>query len=244
MIFIIHLDILLILFTACDARADFVFALDISHSIGRQGLKNPDPGLGDRNFGTVTQFVSDFVNRLNIGPDGSLAGVILFARDAEIHFSIQEHTNKAELTRAIEGIRYSDYDANYHLGTNTPGALDILRIDGQPGGALGLRDDTTKVAIVITDGRANLRVNDDTRTPEDDKEDARIAAEQLKASRIYDEVYAIGIQGQVDRNQGFSRRQLREISTCDNCYFNISAFRQDLFDDLREDFYRQFCTGK
>ena len=44
----------------------------------------------------------------------------------------------------------------YHKGTNTPAALELMRTAAQDG-SLGLSDDRVHIAVVITDGRPNIK---------------------------------------------------------------------------------------
>ena len=178
--------------TVCEAKLDIVFVLDVSISIGGR-----DGSLGDQNFAQVTTFVNEFMRHVRIGPDDSLVGVILFGQYAVVNISLSNYTRKADLVNAIGNLVYSEITNPSHEGTNTPHTLDLLRTAGQSGGELRLRDDTTttKIVIFVTDGRANRRPI--TRDPNKDMDaiDTEIAAERLHDSRIYDQIYAVGIQG-------------------------------------------------
>ena len=130
-------------------EADLVFVLDVSISIGN-----------DENFQTVTQFASDVSEFLDIGINDSLVGMMLFARHANVHFHVQEHTNEDDLIAAIGSIVYSEISELDRTGTNIPEALDLLRTAGQSGGELVLRDDptTTKIVIFVTDAGQTQRI--------------------------------------------------------------------------------------
>ena len=111
---------------------------------------------------------------MDIGLQRSLVGVISFSDFASIDFGVTQHTDLNSLLLAIEKIPYR---AGF---TNTAAALNLLRTAGKPGGALNLRDGFTHVAILITDGESN-------------RGNTTAAAHALRASNIYTEVYAVGV---------------------------------------------------
>ena len=224
--------------TVCEAKLDIVFVLDVSISIGGR-----DGSLGDQNFAQVTTFVNEFMRHVRIGPDDSLVGVILFGQYAVVNISLSNYTRKADLVNAIGNLVYSEITNPSHEGTNTPHALDLLRTAGQSGGELRLRDDptTTKIVIFVTDGRANRRPI--TRDPNRDMDviDTEIAAERLHDSRIYDQIYAVGIQGD---NRAINGTQLEAIATDHSLVYNITGFTQPVFEELRENLTRLVCRRK
>ena len=224
--------------TVCEAKLDIVFVLDVSISIGGR-----DGNLGDQNFAQVTTFVNEFIRHVRIGPDDSLVGVILFGQYAVVNISLTNYTRKDDLVNAIGDLVYSDIRNPSHEGTNTPHALDLLRTAGQNGDELRLRDDptTTKIVIFVTDGRANRRPI--TRDPNRDMDaiDTEIAAERLHDSRIYDQIYAVGIQGD---NRDINGTQLEAIATDLSLIYNITGFTQQVFEELRENLTRLVCRRK
>ena len=123
---------------------DGVFVLDISISI-----KNDDK------FDLMKNFVTSTFSIVNVSAECSHAAVILFARNATIRFNLNEYTDVTSLTNAVNEIVYSEIDKEVCTGTNTPAALDLLRIAGLDG-RLGLRDGFVHLGVVITDGRPNL----------------------------------------------------------------------------------------
>ena len=230
---------IIFLLTVCEAKLDIVFVLDVSISIG--GGRNDS--LGDQNFANVTTFVNEFIRHVRIGPNDSLVGVILFAQRAVVNISLSNYTRKDDLVNAISNLVYSKITNPSHEGTNTPHALNLLRTAGKNGGELKLRDDpsTTKIVIFVTDGRANRRPI--TRDPNRDMDaiDTEIAAEQLHDSRIYDQIYAVGIRGD-DRDT--NETQLEAIATDRSLVYNITGFNQQVFEELRENLTRLVCRRK
>ena len=224
--------------TDCEAKLDIVFVLDVSMSIGGK-----DGSLGDQNFAKVTTFVNEFIRHVRIGPDDSLVGVILFGKYAVVNISLSNYTRKADLVNAIGNLVYSDITNPSHEGTNTPHALYLLRTAGQSGGELRLRDDptTTKIVIFVTDGRANTNPMRGHRNRDMDAINTEIATEQLHDSRIYDQIYAVGIQGD---NRPINRTQLEAIATDRSLVYNITGFTQQVFEELRENFTRLVCRRK
>ena len=112
-------------FTECRPRADIVFVVDISKSIG-QG----NQGTADFNFGQVKRFITEVVEILRIGTNYSLVRVVEFARWANITFSVSDYTDKRDLLHTINNLTYGDINNITHETTNTPDALDLLRIEG------------------------------------------------------------------------------------------------------------------
>ena len=141
---------------------DLVFVLDESGSIGRT------------RFQLIREFVASISRVLDIGLQRSLVGVISFSDLASLNFGVTQYTDQTSLLSAIGRLPY-------RTGfTNTAAALNLLRIAGQPGGALNLRDGFTHVAILITDGESN-------------RGNTTAAAHELHASNIYTEIYAVGV---------------------------------------------------
>ena len=211
-------------------NADFVYVLDVSISIG-----------DDANFQEVTNFVSALGQVLDIGLNDNLAGVILFARHADIVFDVQEHTNAADFSTAVTSIIYSDIPLLNRTGTNIPEALDLLRTAGRRGGALRFRDDPDipKIAVFLTDGRPNTK--DLTgNSKKDDSINTQNAAARLHESGIYDQIYGIGIQG--TRKINFD--DLEFIASDPGLVFVIDDFDEQLFEELRRNLTVSICRRK
>ena len=211
----------------CELTTDFVFVCDVSISIG-----------DDANFNIIRNFVAAISNFVTIGPNDNLVGKILFARHANLTFHVQEHTNAEDLTAAINSIVYSEIPELDRTGTNIPEALDLLRTAGRPGGELRFRDDpdVTRVAVFITDGRPNT--NDLTgNSRAEDAENTEKAAARLHESGIYDQIYAIGIQGNKNINFG----ELNSIASDPSLVIVVQDFDADLFEELERNLTNLVC---
>jgi len=90
------------------------------------------------------------VQLLFIGPQESLAGVILFSTGATLHFNLSQHTDIAALSTAINP--NLPYDGGF---TNTAAALALL-LSSATDGTMGLRPGHPAIAMVITDGQSNV----------------------------------------------------------------------------------------
>ena len=233
-IYICH-AILILLFTGCQTRADIVFVIDISLSIG-QGNQH----TAELNFDRVKRFLLNVVDFLSIGPENTMVGVVEFARWAEIRFSVSEYTDKGVLQTAISNLEYGNINDPRHETTNTPDALKLLRTEGHAGGALGLRDDVDHMVVFITDGRANTR----KRTGNNRKTDAvntEIEADLLHTSGIYDQIYSVGIRG---KNNEINETQLMVIATDPTLAVILDDFTPELLEDFRQDLITQICGRK
>ena len=142
---------------------DVVFVIDTSGSIGSS------------RFQLIREFTANITAKLIHYSPQSAVGVILFASYPYVRFNLQTYTNLNSLLSAINRLPYSGG------GTDTDEALTLLLSTAQ-NGALGLRSNSSKVAIVITDGRSSST-------------SATLStAAALHASNIFD-VYAVGVGG-------------------------------------------------
>ena len=209
---------------------DGVFVLDVSNSI-------------DRNeFDEMINFVVDIFRLVNISAECSHAALMLFKANVVIRFDLNEYTNQADLIEAIQGIERGRVKGG---GTNTPEAVRVLRIAGQ-NGSLGLRADNPnirKIAVFITDGNPAL----DKDFPQYNiKETNRsVLGEQLEketgelhGANIYDQIYAIGVGNNVNRDT------LEQIADPVNLNFLVAGFTPEDFERLRDDIIVTFCSRK
>ena len=203
---------------------DAVFVLDIS-------INTKD----DDNFNLTKNFVKSTSYLMNISAECSHAAVILFARNATIRFDLNEYTDETNLTNAVNEIVYSKIDKQTRTGTNTPSALDLLRIAGLDG-RLGLRDGFVHIGVVITDGRPDLNHLNISSTIA--RERTETAGNRLHEAEIYDQIYAIGIEG---NNNNSLEETLRLIADPEDQVFSIDGFDKEMFAELKRNISIHFC---
>ena len=203
-------------------KLDAVFALDVSVSI-----KN------EKNFKTMKDFIKNTANLINLNVNSSLAAVVLFADYAWIRFPLNTYTNISSFHKAIDDMKYDEVK---RIGTNTPDVLTLLRIAGKDG-RLGLRNDTVKVVVFITDGRPNLSHLDISRKQAN--KNTKKAAIRLHGSEIYDQIYAIGIEG----NKPIGNT-LTTIANPPSLVFLLARFDAALFESLTRNLTSSFCDCK
>ena len=201
---------------------DAVFVLDIS-------INTKD----DDNFNLTKNFVKSTSYLMNISAECSHAAVILFARNATIRFDLNEYTDETNLTNAVNEIVYSKVDKQTRTGTNTPSALDLLRIAGLDG-RLGLRDGFVHIGVVITDGRPDLNHLNISKTIASERTET--AGNRLHEAEIYDQIYAIGIEG----NDSLEKT-LRLIADAEDQVFSIDGFDKEMFAELERNISIHFC---
>ena len=203
---------------------DAVFVLDVSISIKTE-----------ENFQFMKDFVTSTLSLLNITAECSHAAVMLFAGEAWVRFDLNEYTDLDSVTYAVNNITYFGISKERRTGTNTPAALDLLLNAGQDG-TLGLRDDFVHIVLFITDGRQNLKHIDRGIDLTEANQRTEVAGIRLHDSEIYDQIYAIGIEGSKPLGQ-----TLDFIADPKSLVYPIAGFDEDLFAELGSDIAEQFC---
>ena len=160
-----------LLFSDCSKRVvrDVVFVIDISHDRAIMSW-----------FESIRRFMERIIINLKANSPETLFGLITFDSVARLEFNISNHTDLGTLLTAIK-LEIPHYIYYIPYATNTTSALRLLLSGSVEGGFINLRESTSKVAIVVTDGSpsiSNLLL--------------RSAANSLHAANIFD-VYAIGI---------------------------------------------------
>ena len=179
-----------------------IFVIDTSGSIGSS------------TFQMIRKFVADITIKIY---SQSAVGVILFNDSAHIQFNLQAYTNLSTLLSAIYRLPYSGG------GTDTAEALTLLLSSAQ-NGRLGLRNNSSKVAIVITDGRSN-------------SQSATLsAARSLHASNIFD-VFAVGVAGA-------NLIELHRIASNPRFVFFTRYFNKTGLRQLHDEILQELCNGK
>ena len=189
-----------------DSVLDVVFVIDTSGSIGFP------------RFQLIKEFIADITTELIRNSPRSSVGVILFSSYAHIEFNLQTYTSLSSLLSAINNLPYSGG------GTDTAEAL-ILLLSSAQNGTLGLRNDFSKVAIVITDGESN-------------SQSATLsAAARLHASNIFDDVYAVGVDGA-------DLTELQGIASSPDFVFFTNSFNSSGLQQQEDRLISQLCGGK
>ena len=195
----------------CSSHAvrDVVFVIDTSRSIGFS------------RFQLVRQLVVNITTTLKVDSPETLFGLITFDNYAYYRFNILTHTNLSTLLSAINpGLNYNYYGYR----TNTASALSLLLSGGVEGGYLKLRDKTSNVAIVITDGYSSSSSS------------LQSAANLLHAANIFD-VYAVGI--------GSNRySELQQIASDPSFVFRTYSLNSLTAQQLEQNVMKQLCSSK
>ena len=187
---------------------DVVFVIDTSSSIGYSG------------FQRVRELVENITASLAVNSPETLFGLITFDNFARFEFNISNHTDLSTLLPAINpGLPY--YRGYY---TNTASALSLLLSGSVEGGFLQLRNETSKVAIVITDGYSSSSSL------------LQSAANSLHEANIFD-VYAVGIG-----NNYYYELQL--IASDPSFVFSTSYLSSFTASQLVDDVLEQLCSSK
>ena len=207
---------------------DGVFVLDISKSIG-----------SDVNFNLIKDFVTRAIRMVNISAECSHAAVILFAADAAIRFDLNDFTKKEFLIEAVNAITWSDFDETTRKGTNTPAALDLM-LEASRNGTLGLRNNTLHIGVVITDGNPFLKHINDNLNSGIAVNRTEDAGKALHESGFYDQIYAIGIEG----NKPVDNDTLRAIADDNSRVFNVIGFDETRLREIAREVAERFCNGE
>uniref|UniRef100_A0A672YMG0 Collagen type XII alpha 1 chain n=1 Tax=Sphaeramia orbicularis TaxID=375764 RepID=A0A672YMG0_9TELE len=184
------------LYTQCKttAKADMVLLVDGSWSIGRI------------NFKTIRNFIARMVSVFDIGPDRVQIGLAQYSGDPKTEWHLNAHPTKASLLNAVANLPYKGGN------TMTGYALNyILQNNFKPN--VGLREDSRKIGVLITDGKS--------------QDEIVFSSQNLRDSGI--ELYAIGVKN-ADENE------LRSIASDpdDIHMYNVNDFQflLDIVDDL------------
>ena len=194
----------------CSRRVvrDIVFVIDTSSSIGSY------------RFQLVRELIENITINLKIHSPETLFALITFDDFARLEFTVLNHTDLHTLLPAINpGLPYY---GGYR--TDTASALSLLLSGSMEGGSLQLRNETSKVAIVITDGYSRSSSS------------LQSAANSLHAANIYD-VYAVGIG-----SNWF--RELQSIASDPSLIFSTRSLTNFTAEQLVEDVVEQLCSSE
>lgn len=146
-------------------RADLVFIIDSSRSVSVQ------------DYARVKEFLVGILHFLDVGPDATRVGLLQYASTVKSEFSLGTFGSKAEVERAVLGMRR--LSTGTMTGLALQYALSIAFSEAE--GARPLRAGVPRVLMIVTDGR-----------PQDSV--AEVAARARNAGIL---IFAIGV-GQVD----------------------------------------------
>lgn len=116
-------------------KADLVFALDVSTSVGQD------------NFDLMVTFVRRIIESLRVDDDHVRVGLLTFSNDANVVFRLKEHMTLAGVLNHMGSISYLKGT------THTEKALQLLKDEMFSGS--GNRPDVADVVVVITDGESS-----------------------------------------------------------------------------------------
>ena len=173
--------------------------------------------IGASRFELIRDFTANITTDLIRNSPRNAVGVILFKEYANIEFNVQAYTNLSTIISAINQLPYSNGR------TDTAEALTLLLSTAQ-NGTLGLRNDSSKVAIVLTDGYSNSRSS------------TLSAAAALHASNIFD-VYAVGVGGA-------DLTELEAIASSPEFVFFTNSFNDVGLQQLQMQIVQQLCNCK
>ena len=182
-------------------------------------------GYDSNSFQLIKEFTASNIAELFHNSPGSAVAVILFHSVATIQFNLQAYTSLNSLLSAINRLPY------HGGGADTAEALTLLLASAQ-NGTLGLRSDSSKLAIVITQSLSQYRSA------------TLLAAEKLHASNIFD-VFAVGKLGNVRAYTTYSyMRELLSIASGPGFIFFTSSFTSTDVQQLQGRITPQLCNGK
>ncbi|CAI5657934.1 unnamed protein product [Oreochromis niloticus] len=147
------------------AKADLVMLVDESGSISSV------------DFRVMKSFLIEIVKNFNIGPDKVQIGLTSFARAPMAEWYLNSHLTKDSLTEAIKRLVQL-------LGPSYTGKALRYILHNQFKPYMGMRPDSRKIVVLITDGAAN--------------DDIHLPSKNLKDTGI--EVYAIGVGAAPERD--------------------------------------------
>ena len=124
-----------ILSECTSSQADVVFLVDDSSSVGISNFKNK-----------VRPFVQDVVRTLDIGPSAVQVGYTSFSNTVVHQFNLNEYMDKDALISAIGDVLFRTG------GTDIQKALTEAYKEHFQTAANGVRKDSAKVLVLITDG--------------------------------------------------------------------------------------------
>lgn|SRR6218665_590342 len=130
----------------CGKRSDIVFVVDQSGSIVD---RNPPNGSWN-NWVLIKQFIVQMIRTTNVSYDGTHIGLLTFGNIAVQRFLLNAYTDVDSVINAVNALPSGQGETNLQAG------LNMLRtVYFNPNN--GARPDVPHIAIVLTDGQANIQ---------------------------------------------------------------------------------------
>ena len=211
-----------------------MFVIDTSHSIGLY------------RFQLIRELIEGITIYLKINSPEALFGLITFDNDARLEFNITGHTDLNTLLPAINP------GLSYYRGysTNTASALNYLLHGSVEDGFLQLRNNTSKVAIVITDYNQygyDDYYNDNDEDYSSSSSSLQSAANSVHAANIYD-VYAVGFGNYTNYHELYLIASDPSfifttdlLSSYTPQHFSLSSYTAQ---QIQKDVIEQLCSSK
>ncbi|XP_044194436.1 collagen alpha-1(XII) chain-like [Thunnus albacares] len=176
------------------AKVDIVLVVCESKSIGPEDYEN------------IKSFLNQIVSNFNIGPDKVQIGLVQYSSNPRTEWQLNTHQTKQSLLKAIAKLRQRGG------GTNTGRALKYLvHVLFKP--SVGMRADSQKIVVLITDGESEDNVFS--------------TSQHLRDTDV--EVYTIGIKNANEtqlRAVASDPKEIHMFSVID------SSFLLDIIDNL------------
>ncbi|KAM4689050.1 collagen alpha-1(XXVIII) chain [Discoglossus pictus] len=183
---------------------DVIFIIDSSESMG------PD------NFEIVKQFVNNFINKDDQGT--YQVGIINFSHKVEIVAYLGQFISK-ELQ--MENVNQMNYlGEGTYTATAIKKSFELLQ---------NARDDVKKVAIVITDGQADTR------------DEENLSAVVQKAHTMYSEMYVIGVVNKNDINYPLFLNEMNLIASDPDADHVIQIDDFSKLKELEDKLFKKIC---
>ena len=203
--------------TECRTNADVSFVLDSSGSIN----------IERDNYQTVKEFVYNFTEELEIGPDRNRVSVTIFGNNGSVVFGLHQYSGKTALLEAIEDIPY------LRQWTNTADGLCKVLNNVLQNTRRLMSLSVFKLVIVITDGRSN-RVSNECGTT---VQAATALTEFAQDNSVL--VYVVAVTNNVDLEE------LKLIATSPEFITHLDSFDSTDLDSTQQLQAYELCfTGK
>lgn len=187
-------------------QKDFTFILDAS------SRKSPEQ------WRKVLSFVQGFVSEIPIGEYQNHVAFVSYASDSKVHFFLQDYLSQGSILDAIDRVFQMDQSQN------PSGALYVTHSQVFSE-ARGSRPTADKVAILVTDGKA-------------DKDSHLVIPEADRAKFHGIEMFVVGVTGAVDVNEIVGMAGQPDVT---HAYFALSF---NFLEDIKNALLDVICGPK